>query len=195
MVYRVKHIKPKTTDFDVIIIGTGSGGGVAAHELNKKGRKIAVVEQEKMGGECPNYGCIPTKALLQSAEVFETIKTADDFGIKVGEPSVDHLALRAWKDKAVWNTGTHVGEKDYKNDGITVIKGHAHFLDPWTLSVHGKRYTADQFLIATGTHDFVPPIPGLEETGYIGYRDALELTKYPKKIIHNWWGSYWVRVY
>mgnify|MGYP001078638889 CR=1 FL=1 len=93
MVYKTKHVKPRITDFDAIVIGTGSGGGVGAHELNKKGKKIAVVEQEKMGGECPNYGCIPTKALLQAAETLRTIEKASDFGIKVGASSVDYPAL------------------------------------------------------------------------------------------------------
>lgn len=182
MVYKSKAVKPKMPDYDVIVIGTGSGGGVATHELHKKGKKIAVVEQEKMGGECPNYGCIPTKALLQAAETMQTIEKAKDFGIKVGTASVDYPALKAWKDKAVWNTGTHAGEESYRDDGIVVLKGHAHFIDPWTLSVRGKRYTAHQFLIATGTHDFVPPIPGLKDTGYLGYREALELEKPPQKL-------------
>lgn len=181
--YRTKHIQPRITDFDVIVIGTGSGGGVGAHMLNKKGKKVAVVEQEKMGGECPNYGCIPTKALLQAAETLETVRRAEDFAIKVsGEPKVDYPALKAWKDKAVWNTGTHAGEASYKEDGVSVLKGHAHFIDPWTVNVGGKRYTASNFLIAAGTKDFIPPITGLEEAGYVGYREALDFTKPPQKL-------------
>lgn len=182
MVYKAKHIKPKHVEFDTIVVGTGSGGGVVAHRLQKAGKKVAVVEQEKMGGECPNYGCIPTKALLQAAETIQTIEEAEHFGIEVGKPKVNWQKLHEWKNRAVYNTGTHAGEEAYQNDGIKVIKGHAHFIDPWTLSVAGKRYTAHNFLIATGTHDFVPPIPGLEETGYIGYREALEITKPPKKL-------------
>jgi len=183
MTYQTKHVPPKIADFDVIVIGTGSGGGVGAHMLNKDGKKVAVVEQETMGGECPNYGCIPTKALLQAAETLDTINSAENFGIKVsGKAEVDYPALKAWKDKAVWNTGTHAGEQSYKEDGVAVLRGHAHFIDPWTLSVKGKRYTAKRFLIASGTSDFVPPIPGLKETGYIGYREALEFEKPPKKL-------------
>ncbi|MFT4532353.1 MAG: dihydrolipoamide dehydrogenase [Candidatus Saccharimonadales bacterium] len=182
MVYKTKHIKPKTVDYDAIIIGSGSGGGVAAHTLQRKGQNIAVVEQEKIGGECPNYGCIPTKALLQSADTLNTIKRAADFGIKVGSVSVDHKALKAWKNKAVRNTGTSEGEEAFAADGITVLKGHAHFIDPWTVSIKGRRFTANKFLIATGTHDVVPPIPGLKETGFIGYRQALDLEQHPKKI-------------
>lgn len=182
MVYKSKHIKPKMVDYDVIVIGTGSGGGVAAHTLRKKGKSVAVVEQEKLGGECPNYGCVPTKALLQAAETLNTIKNAENFGIKVKDVSINYPAIKAWKDTAVHNTGTSEGEAAFKNDGINVIKGHAHFIDPWTLSVQGKRYTAHKFLIATGTHDVVPPIPGLKDVGYLGYREALELEKPPKSL-------------
>ncbi len=182
MTYKIKSIRPNHPDFDVIIIGTGSGGGVASHMLNKAGKKVAVVEQERIGGECPNYGCVPTKALLQAAETYNTVKKAGDFGIKVGNVSVDYPAIKAWKDTAVRHTGTDEGAESYKNDGITVIKGHAHFIDEWTLSVHGKRFTAYQFLIATGTHDLIPPINGLKESGYIGYRQALDLEKPPKKL-------------
>lgn len=183
MVYKTKHIRPKRFDFDAIIIGTGSGGGVVAHRLQQAGKKVAVVEQEKMGGECPNYGCIPTKALLQAAETIQTIEEAENFGIEVGKPKVNWQKLHEWKNKAVYNTGTHAGVTAYENDGIAVIKGHAHFIDPWTVSVKAKRYTASKFLIATGTHDLVPPIPGLKESGYIGYREALEITKPPKKLL------------
>lgn len=181
--YKTKQSQPKSPDFDVIIIGTGSGGSVAAHMLNRQGKKVAAIEQELMGGECPNYGCIPTKALLQAAETLQTVRRAEDFAIKVdGTPSVDYPALKKWKDKAVWNTGTHAGEQNYEEDGIKVIRGHAHFIDPWTLSVKGRRYTAKRFLIASGTHDFIPPIKGLDDVGYIGYREALEFTKPPKKL-------------
>jgi dihydrolipoamide dehydrogenase len=182
MTYKVKAVRPRIPDFDVIIIGTGSGGGVASHMIQKSGKKVAVVEQEKIGGECPNYGCVPTKALLQAAETYNIVKKASNFGVNVGSVSVDYPAIKTWKDKAVRRTGTEEGVKSYQDDGITVIKGHAHFIDEWTLSVHGKRYTAHQFLIATGTHDVVPPIPGLTEAGYIGYRQALDLEKPPKKL-------------
>ena len=182
MVYKTKAIKPRIVDFDVLIIGTGSGGGVASHILSDKGKKVAVIEQEKIGGECPNYGCVPTKALLQVAETYNTIKKASDFGIKVGATAFDYKKIHAWKEQSVRNTGTFKGEEALKRDGISIIKGHAHFVDPWTVSVNGRRFTAHKFLIATGTHDVVPPIEGLEESGYIGYRDALDMTKPPKKI-------------
>lgn len=180
--HQKKHKKPKSIDFDLIVIGTGSGGGVAAHMAAARGKKVAVVEEEKIGGECPNYGCVPTKAILQAAEVYKTAQHAKEFGIQVGSVKPDFKAIKAWKDQAVHNTGTSEGKQAFENDGIAVMKGHAHFLSPWTLSVGKRRYNAHNFLVATGTHDMLPPIPGLSEVGYIGYRDALELTTLPKKL-------------
>lgn len=169
-------------DFDLIVIGTGSGGGVAAHMATTKGKKVAVVEQEKIGGECPNYGCVPTKAILQAAETYKVINHAGNFGINVNKVDVDFPSVKRWKDQAVKNTGTGDGLSAYNAGGIKVITGHAHFINPWTISVGGKRYKAHHFLIATGTHDLVPLIPGLKETGYIGYRQALDLEELPKKL-------------
>jgi len=173
---------PTSADYDLIVIGTGAGGGVAAHKAAAKGKKVAVVEQEKIGGECPNYGCVPTKALLQSAETYNTIKHAKNFGINVSGIKVNFPAIKSWKNQAVKNTGTEEGLESYEQDGIKVLKGHAHFLDPWTLSVAGKRYSAHNFLIATGAEDRIPNIPGLKEAGYIGYRQALDLGSVPKKL-------------
>jgi len=175
--------KPKNIDFDTIVIGTGSGGGVASHILARAGRSVAVVEQEKIGGECPNYGCVPTKAILQSAEILNTVKKASDYGITLkNKPTFKYADIKALKDRAVKNTGTEHGERLLNSDNIQVLRGHAHFIDPWTISIAGKRYSAHSFLIATGTHDFVPPVPGLEEVGYIGYREALELKNPPKRL-------------
>lgn len=182
MAYKTHPKKPLHIDFDLIVIGTGAGGGVAAHMVSGKKKKVAVVEQERLGGECPNYGCVPTKAILQAAETYKTVTHAKEFGINVTGVKPDFAAIKKWKDQAVKNTGTDEGLAAYKADGITVLEGHAHFIDPWTLSVKGKRYTAHHFLIATGTHDLVPPIPGLKETGYIGYRQALDLKVLPKKL-------------
>jgi mercuric reductase len=180
--YTVKHKKPRIFNYDLVVIGSGSGGGVAAHIVARAGKSVAIIEQEKVGGECPNFGCVPTKALLQSAEVYNTIKEADNFGIRVGRVDVDYPAIREWKREAVANTGVEDGKTAYQKDGIDVHTGHAHFISPWVVNVGGKRIHAKQFVIATGTHDVVPPVLGLKEAGYWTYRDAIEQTKVPKRL-------------
>ncbi len=174
--------RPLEVDFDLIVLGTGAGGGVASHIAARAGKKVAVIEPDKVGGECPNYGCVPTKALLHAAETYGRAKDSEHFGVQTGKVSFDYKFIKAWKDRAVRRTGTSEGAGIYEEEGIELIRGMAHFINPWTVSVHGKRYTARKFLIATGTKQIVPPIPGLEDTGFITSRQAIDLTSLPKSI-------------
>jgi dihydrolipoamide dehydrogenase len=166
-------------DYDVVIIGSGSGGGVAAHSLARAGKKIAIIESDHLGGECPNFGCVPTKALLQAAETYEVATNAAQFGIKVGEVTPNFMAIQKWREKAVHRTGTHLGDLAFKSDGITPIHGRAHFLDKHTVSIGQQRITAKKFIISTGTRDLIPQIENIEKAGYITYRDAIALKKMP----------------
>lgn len=174
--------KPRHYDYDLIVIGSGSGGGVAAHMAVRKDKKVAIIEDGKIGGECPNFGCVPTKALLKSADVFKTAKEGAEYGVRATSVNVNYSQVKKWKDLAVKRTGTSEGERAFAAEDIAVIKGHAHFLSPHEVSVDRKRYTAKKFLIATGTSDFVPPIDGLKKTGFITYKDAINLTKLPKSL-------------
>lgn len=180
--HKAKHTRPAYFDYDLIVLGTGAGGGVAAHRAAKAGKKVAVIEAEKLGGECPNYGCVPTKALLQAAETYRTVQKGSRFGVSAPKATFDYATIKKWKDKAVAHTGTEEGEAFYKSEGVDVVNGYGHFIDPWTLSVDGKRFTAKHFLIASGTKSVVPPIPGLTDTGYITYREAIDLTAPPKSL-------------
>lgn len=170
-------------DYDLISIGSGAGGGVAAHILARQGKKVAIIEDHAVGGECPNFGCVPTKALLHAAEAYRSAKKAKDFGIKVSALNFNYQTIKKWKDQAVKNTGVEEGERAYSADGIAVIKGHAHFISPQEISVSGRRYTARRFVIATGTSQFIPPIEGLKEAGFITYREAIDLTKPLNKVL------------
>ncbi len=175
--------RPKHFDYDLIVIGSGAGGGVAAHMAVSMGKKVAIIEHDKLGGECPNYGCVPTKALLRAAQVFNDFaEFGPQFGITATNPSLNMISLKKWKDLAVKRTGTSIGSRAFTDDGIAVIQGSAQFITPYEISTGDQRLTAKKFLIASGTHSFIPKIEGLEETGFITYKDAINLTKLPKSL-------------
>lgn len=169
-------------DFDLIVIGSGAGGSVGAHFAVERGKKVAIFEKDLVGGECPNFGCVPTKALLYAAEVYENTKNASFFGIKVNEPSVDFSKLKEWKDLAVQRTGASHGDESFKHEHIHLIKAKAKFVTPHEVIADGKTYSAEKFIIATGSETFVPPIKGLKETGFVDVRKLLDFKRPPKSL-------------
>jgi dihydrolipoamide dehydrogenase len=169
-------------DFDLIILGTGGGGSVAAHIATAAGKRVAVVEPAEMGGECPNWGCVPTKALLHAAEIYDAAKHGQRFGIRAGALSYNYPSIKAWKDLAVHRTGTDQGKRLYESEGIKVLTGAGYFINAHEITVNRRHYTAEQFLIATGTRSFIPPIEGLEKSGYITFKEAINLTRPPKSL-------------
>ncbi len=174
--------KKQTYDYDLLVIGSGGGGSVAAEISNRAGKRVAVVERAEMGGECPNWGCVPTKSLLHAAGIYDAARHGQAFGIRGATLGYNYPSIKAWKDLAVHRTGTWQGKKIYEGQGLHVITGDAHFLSPHEISVNRKHYTAENFLLATGTHDFIPPIEGLDEAGYITFREAANLTRPPKSL-------------
>ncbi|MBP6880538.1 NAD(P)/FAD-dependent oxidoreductase [Candidatus Saccharibacteria bacterium] len=170
-------------DYDLIVIGSGSGGGVAAHIAAKKGKKVAIFEKHRvLGGECPNWACVPTKALLYAAETYHTAKTASQYGISIQNISVNYPRVKAWKDLVVKRTGTEHGDESFADSGIAVYHENARFIDKDTITAGGKRFRARKFLIASGTTNFIPPITGLLDTGFLTFFDAIDLTKAPRSI-------------
>lgn len=174
--------KSKKYEYDLVVIGSGGGGSVAAHISKHLGKKVAVVEAEEMGGECPNWGCVPTKALLHAAEIYDAAKNGQQFGIRGSTLTYNYPSLKAWKDLAVYRTGTWQGKKVYESEGITVISGMARFISPHEITVNRKHITSENFLIATGTRNFIPPIEGLDKTGFITFKEAVNLTRPPKSL-------------
>lgn len=174
--------KLRKFDYDLMVIGSGAGGSVAAHIAARERKHVAIVEADKVGGECPNFGCVPTKALLKAAEVYRTAKEGEQFGLVTDKVSFDYRKIKSWKDTAVERTGTTKGANALAAEGIAVIKGYGRFISPHEITVSGKRFTARNFLISSGTKDFVPPIEGLAKHGFITYKQAIDLTELPKSM-------------
>lgn len=172
----------KVKKYDLIVIGSGAGGGVGANYAVGLGKKVALFEKGKFGGECPNIGCVPTKAVLQAAEAYETARSSEYLGIKA-KPTFSWKDVMEWKDTAVENTGTSQGKQIFERNGIDVYQQKAVFISPNQIEAGGQVYQAKRFLIATGTSTFIPPIPGLEDASYLTSAEALELKRPPKSIV------------
>jgi dihydrolipoamide dehydrogenase len=164
-------------DYDVIVVGGGPGGYTAAIRLTELGKKTAIVEENSLGGTCLNRGCIPTKVYAHASELINGIKATDDFGI-TAEYSVDKDKIRGKKERVVKRLVGGVGYL-MKAHNVDVINGKASFIDKNTIQVD-KRYTAENFIIATGSKTFLPPIPGVDSPGVITSDKALELETIPE---------------
>ncbi len=169
-------------DFDLIVLGSGGGGSVAALIAAGAGKRVAMIEPDVMGGECPNYGCVPTKSLLHAAQIYDAAKHGQQFGIRSGTLAYNYPSLKAWKDLAVERTGTGEGRRLYEAEGIKVLEGAAHFISDHEVTVNRRHLSAQNFLIATGTHNFIPPIEGLDKAGYLTFKEAVNLTRPPKSL-------------
>lgn len=175
-------------NFDLIVIGSGPGGYVAAIRASQLGLKVAVVERENLGGICLNWGCIPTKALLKSAQVFEYAKHADAYGISVNEATPDFEKIVA-RSRGVADTMSKGIQFLFKKNNITVINGVAKLKAKNTIEVKNietselTQYTANHIILATGARSRV--LPNLPQDGVkiIGYRQALTLPKLPASMV------------
>lgn len=171
-------------DFDLIVIGSGAGGAVGASYARSLGKSVAIVEKNKvLGGECPNWACIPTKALLQAAEVYLTAKEAKSYGVTTGKVSINQKQMRKWKELVVSRTGAAEGGKLFEDEGIALMQGEAKFISPREIEVNGAVLRAKKFLLGTGSETIIPPIPGLDKSGYITFFEATEFKKIPKSIL------------
>ena len=174
-------------DFDVIVVGSGPGGYVTAIRASQLGFKTAVVEKENLGGVCLNWGCIPTKALLKSAQVFEYVKHAEDFGIKIKEYDKDFNAV-VNRSREVANGMSGGVQFLMKKNKITVLNGFCKVQPGKKVAVTdeaGKEtvYSGQHIIIATGARS--RELPNLPQDGkkIIGYRKAMTLEKQPKKMV------------
>ncbi len=170
------------TKYDIIIIGSGPGGYVTAIRASQLGFKTALVEKESLGGICLNWGCIPTKALLKSAQVFEYLNHANDYGLNIKEFSSDFGAIISRSRNIA--EGMSKGVKFLmKKNKIDVISGYGKIKPDKIVDVDGIEYQADHIVIATGARSRVLPAIPQDGKKIFGYREAMNLPKQPKKLI------------
>ena len=168
--------------YDIIVLGSGPGGYVAAIRASQLGLRTAIIEKENLGGVCLNWGCIPTKALLKSAQVFEYLKHAADYGLTIKEFDKDFNKV-VERSRSVADGMSKGVQFLMKKNKIDVIEGHGKIKPGKKVEVDGKEYTADHIIISTGARSRV--LPNIQQDGkkIIGYREAMTLKEQPKKMI------------
>ncbi|MCP1488030.1 MULTISPECIES: glutathione-disulfide reductase [Pseudomonas] len=167
-------------DFDLYVIGAGSGGVRAARFAAGFGAKVAVAESRYLGGTCVNVGCVPKKLLVYGAHFAEDFEQASGFGWSLGEANFDWATLIANKDREI-NRLNGIYRNLLVNSGVTLHEAHAKIVGPHEVEVNGQRYTAKNILIATGGWPQIPEIPGREHA--IGSNEAFFLKELPKRVL------------
>jgi pyruvate/2-oxoglutarate dehydrogenase complex dihydrolipoamide dehydrogenase (E3) component len=164
--------------FDVIVIGMGPGGEVAASRLLEAGRRVAVVERELIGGECAYWACIPSKTLLRPPEA----KVGVDRAEGVAGAALDWAGTRAYRDYMIRNLDDSNQVKGYQDSGAAVFKGQARIVGPGRVEVSGEELSCDHVVVATGSDAFVPPVEGLDAVPVWTNREATTLTEIPRRV-------------
>jgi pyruvate/2-oxoglutarate dehydrogenase complex dihydrolipoamide dehydrogenase (E3) component len=165
--------------FDVIVLGAGPAGEAAVNGLLRGGASVAMVERELIGGECTNWACVPTKTLLRPPEVLGESRRAPG----VPEPKLDFGPLAEYRDYMVSNHDDSKRQASYAERGVEVVKGDGTFDGPGRIRVNGRVLEAKNVIVATGSEPVIPPLEGLEESGYWTNREASSLHEIPESAV------------
>lgn len=155
------------TDYDLCVIGAGSGGLVAAAGAAALGARVVLIERHKMGGDCLNYGCVPSKALLHAAKVAHTQRSAARFGVAPHEPRADLARAMQYVASVIQVIAPHDSPERFRALGVEVLLGAGRFADERTVRVNNRVITARKFVLATGSRAAVPPLEGLDAVPYL----------------------------
>ncbi|MBF0552227.1 MAG: FAD-dependent oxidoreductase [Deltaproteobacteria bacterium] len=172
-------------DYDIGILGAGAAGLTMASGAAQLGAKTILIEKEsELGGDCLHYGCVPSKPLIKSAQVYHYLKTASDYGLpQVVAPPVDFRDIAARIRGVIAAIQKHDSVERFCGLGVKVEFGQAGFVDPHTVELSGRRISAASWLIATGSSPALPPVPGLTATPYLTNKDIFSLEKLPESML------------
>lgn len=170
--------------YNLVVIGAGTAGLVTAAGAAGLGAKVALIERHLMGGDCLNVGCVPSKCLIRSGHAYADVMEARQYGVNVPEgTTVDFAAVMKRMREIRSNISPHDSAERFKNLGIDVFIGNASFQTNNSIEVDGKTLHCKKTVICTGARAFVPPIPGLQEAGYLTNESVFELTELPKRLL------------
>ncbi|MDO9134551.1 FAD-dependent oxidoreductase [Hydrogenophaga sp.] len=189
---RWASVKPQRFDRNLIVIGAGAGGLVSAYIAAVVKAKVTLVEAHKMGGDCLNYGCVPSKALIKSAKLAHQMRHGETYGLHSTTPTFSFKAVMRRIQDIVRAIEPHDSVERYTGLGVEVLQGYAKLVNPWTVEIalndgSTQTLTTRSVVIAAGARPFVPPLPGLEDSGYVT-SDTMwdkfgELDEVPKRLV------------
>ena len=180
--------KPRRFDRNLVVIGAGAAGLVTAYIAAAVKARVTLVEKHKMGGDCLNYGCVPSKALIKTATLARQIRHAADYGIARAGFELDFAQVMERVARVVRDIEPHDSVERYRGLGVDVVLGTATIVDPWHVKVVGddgseQTLSTRAIVVATGAAPFVPPLPGLDEVGYLTSDTLWELREQPKRLV------------
>jgi pyruvate/2-oxoglutarate dehydrogenase complex dihydrolipoamide dehydrogenase (E3) component/uncharacterized membrane protein YdjX (TVP38/TMEM64 family) len=177
------HTRPRHFDFNLIVIGAGSAGLVSAYIAATARAKVALIERHRMGGDCLNTGCVPSKALLRTARLMADARNAQRYGIARMDAEIDFAQVMERVQAVVSKVEPHDAIARYTALGVDVIQGEARIVSPWEVEVAGKRISARSLIFASGARPLVPVLPGIEEVGYLTSNTLWDLRLLPKRLL------------
>jgi len=189
---RWASVKPKTFDRNLIVIGAGAGGLVSAYIAAVVKAKVTLIESHKMGGDCLNYGCVPSKALIKSAKLAHQMKHASNYGLNDATPTFSFKTVMQRIEDIIRTIEPHDSVERYTGLGVEVLEGYAKIVNPWTVEValndgSLQTLTTRSIVIAAGARPFVPPLPGLDDIGYVTsdtmWEAFAQLDALPKRLV------------
>ncbi|MFO7812528.1 MAG: FAD-dependent oxidoreductase, partial [Pelovirga sp.] len=175
--------RPKSFDYNIVVLGAGSAGLVSSYIAAAVKSKVALIERDKMGGDCLNTGCVPSKALIRSAKILNYGRRADEFGLRRTEIEFDFSEVMERVQQVVTRIEPHDSVERYTDLGVDCIQGEARITSPYTVEVNGRTLTTRNIIVATGATPFVPPIPGLDQVDYLTSDNLWQLRKLPKRLV------------
>ena len=181
-------VKPRSFDRNLVVIGAGAAGLVTSYIAAAVKAKVTLVEAHKMGGDCLNYGCVPSKALIKTATLARQIRHSSDYGIASAHATIDFAQVMERVAGVVRAVEPHDSVARYTALGVDVVEGHATLVNPWTVDIRKRdgstqRLTTRSIVIATGAAPFVPPLPGLDEVGYLTSDTLWGLRELPPRLV------------
>jgi pyruvate/2-oxoglutarate dehydrogenase complex dihydrolipoamide dehydrogenase (E3) component len=173
----------KQDRYDLVVIGAGSGGLVGARFAAQLGAKVALIEKNRIGGDCTWTGCVPSKALLKAAKIAHHVRTAAAYGVIASPPTVDMARVREYVRGAIDAVYQLETPEELAKQGVEVASGMAHFVNASSIEVNGRRLSAKAFLVTTGATAVMPPIVGLEQVPFMTYESIFENEVCPQTMV------------